>query len=156
MRVSAPSSPGRRAESSLLRPTLLGLLRLGWINQMSLADVEVRWHQKRIDLAFLAADEEAGAVAVELKVNSTGRAIDQAQLNRYLTPASWVATWAMPSPDILRRAQSRGVGLLLITERGAYPLVHPSSGELRTNLLTEHLRDRRRRVRDLLSTIRHG
>lgn len=156
MPASAPSAKRGRPEESLLRPTLLGLLRLGWVSQMSFADVEVRWHQKRIDLAFMGTEANAYPTAIELKVNSTGRAIDQASLNRYLTSASWVATWAMPSPAVLRRAQAKGVGILLVTERGAYPVLSPASGEPRTSALAEHLLNRRRRVRDLLSAIRHG
>lgn len=131
-------------------------MRLGWVNQMSLADVEVRWHQKRVDLAFASTSPAMGTVAIELKVNSTGRAIVQASLNRYLTSSSWVATWAMPSPTVLRRAESSGVGLLLVTERGIYPVLHPRAGEARTTALIDHLAERRRRVRDLLSTLRHA
>jgi hypothetical protein len=131
-------------------------MRLRWVNQMSLADVEVRWHQKRIDLAFVSPRPEFGTVAIELKVNSTGRAISQAALNRYLTSSSWVATWAMPSAGVLRRAETQGVGVLLVTERGVYPVLHPKPGEARTTALTDHLTERRRRVRDLLSAIRHG
>lgn len=143
-------------EQSLLRPTLLGFLRMGWLSQMSLADTEIGWHQKHIDLAFLSSRSEIGPVAIELKVNSTSRAIAQAGLNRYLTPSSWAATWTPPSPRVLGRAVAEGVGLLLVAERGVYPLVYPRVGEPYTTALADHLTERRRRVRDLLSYLRYG
>jgi len=129
---------------------------MGWVSQMSLADVEVAWHQKHIDLAFLSNRAEIGPVAIELKVNSTSRAIAQAVLNRYLTPSSWAATWTPPSPKILRGAVAEGVGVLLVADRGVYPLVYPRVGEPHTEALANHLIERRRRVRDLLSYLRYG
>lgn len=131
-------------------------MRLGWINQMSLADTEVRWHQKRIDLAFVSADRDLGTTAVELKVNSTSRAIAQARLNQYAATTSWVATWAMPSPSVLALATAQGIGVLLVTDRGAYPALHAATGEPATVSLTAHLSEQQRRVRDLLSALRHG
>jgi hypothetical protein len=123
---------------------------------MTRADTEIPWHQKRIDLAFLSPRAEVGAVAIELKVDDTARAIDQATLNRYLTPSSWVATWTGPSPKVLASAESAGVGVLLIAERGVYPLVYPRLGERRTDALIVHLNETPRRVRDLLSELRRG
>jgi hypothetical protein len=123
---------------------------------MSLADIEISWHQKHIDLAFMSSRSDVGPVAIELKVNSTSRAIAQAALNRYLTPSSWAATWAPPTPRILERAQAEGVGLFLVADRGLYPLVYPRMGEPHTAALAHHLVDRRKRVRDLLSYLRHG
>lgn len=131
-------------------------MRLGWVNQMSLADVEVGWHQKHIDLAFQSKDAAAGPVAIELKVNSTSRAIDQASLNRYLTPSSWVATWTPPTSKVLARAHNEGVGVLIVVEAGVYPVLYPRRGEPHTEALAEHLQEHKRRVRDLLSFLRHG
>ncbi len=146
----------RRAEQTLLRPTLLGLLRLRWLNQMSRADVEIPWHQKRVDLAFLSPRDAVGPVAIELKVDSTARAIEQAALNRFLTPASWVATWTPANERTRNTAQREGVGMLLVTDRGVYPVLYPRRGEARTTALHSHLISSGRRVRDLLSELRHG
>lgn len=152
----AKASRAKRPESSLLRPTLLGLLRLRWVSQMSLADTEVHWHGKRIDLAFSPVASGADPAAIELKVASTRRAIEQAALNRYLTPSSWVATWTPPTEPLIEHAGEEGVGLMLVSERGAYPLLYPRHGALHTNALAQHLCDQQRRVRDILSELRHG
>jgi hypothetical protein len=123
---------------------------------MVLADVEVPWHQKHVDLAFLSKQEGIGPVAIELKVNSTSRAIGQAALNRYLTPSSWVATAATPSRPVLKSAFSEGVGVMLVAERGVYPLLYPRVGRAHTDALIEHLHRRNCRVRDILSWLRNG
>lgn len=157
MRTSAASSaPPRRHEQSLLRPVLLGLLRLRWLSQMSLADTEVQWHGKRIDLAFIPRTAGADPVAIELKVDDTRRAIEQASLNRYLTPSSWVATWTPPSERLIQHAGDEQVGLFLVSERGLYPLLYPRRGQASTDKLAAHLVQERRRVRDILSELRHG
>lgn len=153
---AANPQPAHRPESSLLRPTLVGLLRLGWLHQMTLADTEIQWYGKRIDLALLPSGSEPVPIAVELKVRDTRRAIHQAALNRYLTPASWVATSSAPSPPLLDLAGAEGVGVLLVTDPGVYPLIHPRQGKAHTDELREHLEARRRRVRDILSGLRHG
>lgn len=139
------------SEESMLRPALLGLLRLGWVSQMTLADTEVPWYQKRVDLAYMDVRKSSLPVAIELKINSTSRAISQAALNRYLTPDSWAAIWTPPGTSILQKARQEGVGLLLVTESGLYPLVRPRAGEPLIDTLSEHLLKRGRRVRDLLS-----
>lgn len=141
-----------------MRPTLLGLLRLRWVSQMSLADTEVHWHGKRVDLAFaLRPGYEAGPVAaVELKVRDTRKAIQQAALNRFLTPSSWVATWTPPSAPLLQLAESEKVGIFLLAERGLYPVLFPARGEPLTDALQGALSERGRRVRDILSEIRYG
>jgi hypothetical protein len=123
---------------------------------MTPADVEIPWHQKRVDFGFLSPQPDVGPVAIELKVDSTGRAIDQAALNRYLTPSSWVATWTPPSQRVLGDARAEGVGVLLVADRGVYPLIYPRRGTAHTDALTEYLMQRRRRVRDLLSELRHA
>ena len=156
MSTSAESRRTRRPEHTLLRPTLLGLLRLRWLNQMSRADTEVPWRGKRIDLAFLSPQPEIGAVAIELKVDGTGRAITQAALNRYVTDSSWVATWTSPSRRLLDHAAVEGVGMLLIASRGVYPLLYPRRGAPHTDALSEYLSACPSRVRDLLSELRHG
>lgn len=150
------SAPPRRAEQTLLRPVLLGLLRLRWLSQMSLADTEVHWHGKRIDLAFIPQAVDADPVAIELKVGDTRRAIEQASLNRYLTPSSWVATWTPPSQPLIEHATKEEVGVFLVAERGVYPLLYPRRGEPHTEALSAHLVGAHRRVRDILSELRHG
>jgi hypothetical protein len=123
---------------------------------MSLADTEIPWYGKRVDLALLPLGTDVHPVAVELKVRDTRRAIDQAALNRYLTPTSWVATPSEPSPLLLEIAGAEGVGVLLVSDPGVYPLIHPTSGQPHTGELREHLEAKRRRVRDILSELRHG
>jgi hypothetical protein len=104
----------------------------------------------------VSTQPKLGIVAVELKVNSTSRAIGQAVLNQYVAPCSWVATWATPSSVIFQRAETQGVGILLVTDRGVYPALYPRVGQPRTAALGDHLMTRRRRARDLLSALRHG
>jgi hypothetical protein len=145
----------RPAEASLLRPTLLGLLRLGWLHQMSPAAAEVPWYQKRLDLAFVGVRPEIGAVAVELKVDDWRGAIEQARLNRLLTCQSWVALW-QATPPVVRWASTAGVGVLIITSRGVYPTQYPRAGTPISTALEGQIRSEGQRVRDLLSSLRHG
>jgi len=138
----------------MLRPTLLGLLRLHWCHQMSLADTEVHWHSKHVDLAFMSPREELGAVAIELKVDNTRRAIEQARLNRYLTAQSWAAVHTPPGPELRARAERYGVGLLLVLDDGVYPIAWPSARNVQSSVLADHLAGRQRRVRDILGALR--
>lgn len=137
-----------------MRPTLLGLLRLRWLNQMSLAGAEIVWHQKHIDLAFMSPQQSIGPVAIELKVDSPRRAIEQASLNRLLTPSSWVALGTVPTRRTIVEAETAGVGVLVVLDAGVYPLVFPIRIATRTDILAKALRDRAERVRDLLSRSR--
>ena len=148
------ATAARIPESVLMRPTLLGLLRHRWLNQMSLAGTEIRWHQKRIDLAFMSPRASIGPVAIELKVDSPRRAIKQASLNRLLTPSSWVALGTVPARRTIVEAERAGVGLLVVLDSGVYPLVFPTRIATRTDILAQGLRDRSERVRDLLSRSR--
>jgi hypothetical protein len=145
----------REAESSLLRPTLLGLLRLRWANQMTLADVEVPWHQKRIDLVFVSPEAAIGCVAIEFKIDNLASALRQAHLNRLVTPSSWIATPRVTELQE-KRAQKLGVGVLLVTAKGAYPLLYPMIARSRDGILREILSSRRRRLRDLLGETLHA
>jgi hypothetical protein len=145
----------RPAESSLLRPTLLGLLRLRWANQMTLADVEVPWHQKRIDLVFVSPEAEIGCVAIEFKIDNWASALRQAHLNRLLTPSSWIATPRVTELQE-KRARKLGVGVLFVTARGAYPLLYPTIAVGRKGILHEVVSSRRRRLRDLLGETLHA
>lgn len=130
-------------------------MRLKWLHQMTLADVEIGWHGKRVDLAYLSPNASVGPVAIELKVDSTKRAITQASLNRMMTPHSWVATYTPPSAVTRAQATKAGVGLLLVLDRGVYPIQAPGDGKARTSHLDDFLRTRGRRVRDLLGELRH-
>lgn len=145
----------RPLEVTLLRPTLLGLLRLGWANQMTIADTEVRWRQKRIDLAFLSPKVAVGCVAIELKIDNWASALRQAHLNRILTASSWIATPRVTELQE-RRAHNLGVGVLLVTGRGVYPLLYPRTGGDRQEVLVDALNSRHRRVRDLLGETLYG
>lgn len=146
----------RAPEATLLRPTLLGLLRLRWVTQMTLADTEVRWHQKRIDLAFVSSESEIGCVAVELKMDNWPSALRQAHLNRVLTPSSWVAMPTVTERQE-RRARRLGVGILLVTGSGVYPLLYPMRDTGRQQILIDEVRLRGRCIRDLLGeTLRAG
>lgn len=145
----------RPPELTLLRPTLLGLLRLGWANQMTIADTEVRWHQKRIDLAFISPQVAVGCVAIELKIDNWASVLRQAHLNQLLTTSSWIAT---PRVTALQEQRARylGVGVLLVTGRGVYPLLYPQTGNDRQHILVDALSTRRRRLRDLLGETLRG
>lgn len=155
--VKLGAETSRKAERTLLRPTIVGLLRLGWLNQMTLADTEIPWHQKRVDFGFISRSEDVRTVAIELKVDSTSRAIEQAELNRYLTPSSWVATWTLPRSSMLAKAERAGVGMMIVVEpRGVYPIAYPRVGRPYTTAFVDHLQVRRRRVRDVLSELRNA
>ena len=148
---------GRRnmpAESLLLRPTIHGLLRMRRINQMSLAGVELRWHQKRLDFAVLAGDQ---TVAVELKVDNWRRAVEQAYVNRWYADESWIGLWHLAiTPAAVAAAAEAGVGVLIVTRRTVYPLHRPPPApHLRAGTeLRELLRAGRTRVRDVLGEVR--
>ena len=139
----------RPPELTLLRPTLLGLLRLGWANQMTIADTEVRWHQKHIDLAFISPMSDIGCVTIELKMDNWASALRQVRVNQLLTASSWIAAPRVTELQE-RRARSLGVGVLLVTDRGVYPLLYPRMGHGRHDILIDALSTRGRRVRDLL------
>jgi hypothetical protein len=131
-------------------------MRLGWIHQMSPAAAELRWYQKRLDLALVSISPQIAPLAVELKVSDWGRAIEQARLNRLLTNQSWVALWRA-GPSVIRRARVAGVGVLIVTPRGVYPAQYPRLGTPATNTsLEEQIRAEGQRVRDLLSSVRLG
>lgn len=143
------------AESRLLLPVLRGLLRLRWARQMSPAALEVRWHQKRIDVAFL--DRESDFVAIELKVAKWKRAIDQAYVNRWVCDASWVALWhESVSNETYRYARGAQVGLLAVTANTVYPLIRPGEAPRSgtSTGLREEIRDAGSCVRDLLTHAR--
>lgn len=137
----------------MMQPVLRGLLRWRWASPMTPAAAEVRWYQKRVDLAFVSI--RVGAVAIELKVDDWSRAIEQARLNRLLTSQSWVALWHASSTRAVRSASHAGVGLLIVTDRGVYPALYPRVGGADGELLKRDVRVAGTRVRDLLSLTRH-
>lgn len=111
-------------EAAMLLPTLRGLIRLGWAQQMSPAALELPWHQKRIDIALLSS--ACGVIAVELKVSKWRKAIDQAYVNRWATDSSWVGVWhECITADSYKYAARAGVGMLAVTRDTVYPLVLP-------------------------------
>lgn len=151
--ASAPFAP---AEEALMRPLLHGLLRAGWVNQMSLAADEVPWHEKRIDLVMRSTGGRV--LAIELKVRDWGKAINQAYLNRWVADESWVAVWhSRFTPTAWDAARDSGVGVLVVTVDTAYELLRPASplasvssdGPIQATLV-----NRATRVRDLLGNRR--
>lgn len=109
------------AESALLLPVLRGVMRLGWAQQMTPAAVELKWHQKRIDLAVCSND--FGLISIELKVSKWRKAIDQAYVNRWASTYSWVGVWhECITRDTYSYARDAGVGLLAVTQHTVYPL----------------------------------
>jgi hypothetical protein len=135
-------------------PVLRAALRIGWASQMSLASTEIRWHQKRLDLGLVSGE---GLVVIELKVADWRRAVQQAHVNRWIAKSSWVALWhesaGRAAYDV---AADLGVGVLLVTERTAYPWLMPAPpvrpGEA-SPILSE-IETRGTRIRDLLSQAR--
>lgn len=153
-RLARPTCRSGPPEAALLRPTIRGLLRLGRVNQMSLAGTEMPWHQKRVDLAVMW---DRQTLAVELKVDNWRRAVEQAYINRWYADESWVGLWhAYLTPAAVRAASDAGVGVLVVTRGTIYPLQSPSRPP-RPNVggdLSETLRARGVRVRDLLGEVR--
>ena len=146
-------------EAALLLPVLRGVLRMEWASQMSKAEIEVRWHQKRLDLALLSGHERL--MAVELKVGDWRRAVDQAFVNRWAADSSWVALWHEKiTGAAYDAAQEAGVGLLIVTKRTVYPALLPEPpvrpGEV-TSVFESVMRGTTR-IRDLLGGARevHG
>jgi hypothetical protein len=135
-------------------PVLRATLRIGWASQMSPASTEIRWHQKRLDLALIGAE---GLVAIELKVTDWRRAIRQAHVNRWVAKESWVALWhEAANNSAFNAAGDLGVGLLVVTENTAYPWLMPEppvrpSAE---SPLRDLIATRGTRVRDLLTQAR--
>jgi hypothetical protein len=138
---------------------LRGVLRMQLASQMSKANIEVRWHQKRLDLALLSADESL--MVVELKVGDWRRAVDQAFVNRWAADSSWVALWhEKVTGAAYEAAQEAGVGLLIVTKRTVYPALRPDM-PVRPGEVTSVLDSVKRgttRMRDLLAGARevHG
>jgi hypothetical protein len=126
---------------------------------MSKADIEVRWHQKRLDLALLSGDDRL--MVVELKVGDWRRAVDQAFVNRWAADSSWVALWHERVTDAAYgAAQQAGVGLLIVTKRTVYPALRPDlpirPGEVTS--VFDSVKHGTTRIRDLLGGARkvHG
>lgn len=147
---------GRRSlpEGDLVTPTLRALLRLRLCNQMTPAALELAWHQKRIDMAFLAPG--TGLTAIEFKVAAWQRAIDQAFMNRWCSDASWVAVWHHHiSARTYAAAVEAGVGLLVVLRTTAYPLVAPAAPPpgASAERLAIGLQKRGTRLRDLLGRL---
>ena len=147
-------------EAALLLPVLRGVLRMDWgASQMSKADIEVRWHQKRLDLCVLPGDERLHVI--ELKVGDWRRAVDQAFVNRWAADSSWVALWhENVTGAAYGAAQDAGVGLLVVTKNTVYPALRPEApirpGEVTS--VFESVKRGRTRIRDLLGGARevHG
>lgn len=138
-------------EAALMLPVLRAALRIGWATQMSLASSEIPWHQKRLDLGFAL---ESGLVVVELKIADGRRAVRQAFVNRWVARSSWVALWHENiSPLTYELARGAGVGILIVTQRTAYPLLRPGPAMRADDEspVTEEIHRRGTRVRDLLS-----
>lgn len=151
---------GSPPEAALLLPVLLGVLRMDWgVSQMSKAGIEVRWHQKRLDLCVLPDDDLLHVV--ELKVGDWRRAVDQAYVNRWAADSSWIALWhEKVTGSAFEAARDAGVGLLIVTRRTVYPALRPEPpvrpGEV-TSVLESVVRGGTR-IRDLLAGARevHG
>jgi hypothetical protein len=143
------------AEAALLLPTLRGLVRLAWADQMTPAGLEIAWHQKRVDL--VVASSGTGVLAVELKVSKWRRAIDQAYVNRWAATSSWVALWhACITAKTYRYAQQAGVGVLAVTANTVYPVVRAESAatEHLAQSLAAGVEQGGRNIRDLLGQAR--
>jgi hypothetical protein len=144
----------------MLLPVLRGVLRMDWgASQMSKAAIEVRWHQKRLDLCVLPGDERLHVV--ELKVGDWRRAVDQAFVNRWAADSSWVALWHEKVTDATYAAAlDAGVGLLIVTKMTVYPALRPAPpvrpGEVTS--VSESVKRGTTRIRDLLGGARevHG
>lgn len=143
-------------EAALLLPVLRGVLRMDWgASQMSKAGIEVRWHQKRLDLCVLPGDERLHVI--ELKVGDWRRAVDQAFVNRWAADSSWVALWHEKLTGAAYEAvQEAGVGLLIVTRRTVYPSLRPAPpvrpGEVTS--VFESVKRGTTRIRDLLGGAR--
>ena len=138
------------AEAQLLQPTIRGLLRLGWCNQMSPAGMEVRWREKRLDLVVVRG---AHTIAVELKVDDWRRAVRQAYLNRWAVHESFVGIWhSRLTCKAWDHAHEAGVGILIVTPRTVYPLAASSESPPTADFedVLELVRSEAMRVRDLL------
>jgi hypothetical protein len=147
-------------EAAMLLPVLRGVLRMDLgASQMSKAGIEVRWHQKRLDLCVLPGDDRLHVI--ELKVGDWRRAVDQAFVNRWAADSSWVALWhEKVTGAAFEAARDAGVGLLIVTRRTMYPALRPEP-PVRPGEVTSVLESVKRgttRIRDLLAAARevHG
>jgi hypothetical protein len=141
-------------EGAMMLPVLRAALRIGWASQMSLASTEIRWHQKQLDLGLVSG---SGLFVVELKVADWRRAVRQAFVNRWIAEASWVALWHETTGEAAYNAAAEaGVGILVVTEKTAYPWllpappIHPNE----ESPITRAIQTRGTRVRDLLTGAR--
>ena len=147
-------SGGVPPEAAMMLPVLRAALRIGWASQMSAACAEIPWHQKRLDLGFIARDQ---LVVVELRVGDWRRAINQAFLNRWVAQASWVALWHdNATAAAYDAAVEAAVGILVVTRETAYPWLEPGPPARpdADSPIRQEISTRGTRIRDLLGGAR--
>lgn len=101
-----------KEELVLLTPLLKWLHSTRRIRQQSLLAFEVAWLGRRVDLVTLSASGRANSY--ELKLNNTGRALEQAIYNRAVFDRSYVVMASRPRAASLAVAEEHGVGVLVV------------------------------------------
>ncbi|MDO8184678.1 hypothetical protein Q5424_04935 [Conexibacter sp. JD483] len=109
---------------SALMPTLMRwLVATGRLRTRTLVAHEVPWLGRRVDLALLT--QRGMTTAFELKIGRLQRVLEQGAYNRSSFHRSWVVTGNRPKPDGIEWARELGLGLIVIQNDVAMPLVSP-------------------------------
>jgi hypothetical protein len=107
-----PRGAVRWGEARLLDPLLEWLRQTRRINADTRVAFELPWFGRRVDLATLTRTRRAAAY--ELKLDSLGRALEQASYNRLAFDRSYVVTGSVPRAENLALAAEQGIGLIVV------------------------------------------
>ncbi len=108
--------PKRPSEADLLQPLLAAIMARRWVGSRSIFVDELPWSGRRVDLVALTSRKKT--IAFELKLNATGRAIQQSSYNRLAFDRSYVVTTVQPTEVNITAAEDAGVGMIVLTSEG--------------------------------------
>ncbi len=111
-------------EAALVPTLMRWLVATGRVRAQTRVAREVPWLGRRVDLALLTGC--GTTTAFELKIGRLQRVLEQAVYNRASFHRSWVVTGNRPKKDGLRWARDLGLGLLVIQNDEAVPLLVPA------------------------------
>jgi hypothetical protein len=124
--------PKRPAEADLLQPLVAGIAARRWVGSRSIFVEELPWSGRRVDLVALTSTKKT--IAFELKLNATGRAIQQSSYNRLAFDLSYVVTAVQPTEASIKAAENVGVGVIVVTEEGISVVLQARASEVGTRL----------------------
>lgn len=120
--------PTRPVEADLLQPLVAGITARRWVGSRSIIVEELPWSGRRVDLAALTSTKKT--IAFELKLNATGRAIEQSSYNRLAFDLSYVVTAVQPTEASIKAAENVGVGVIVVTTAGISVVLEARASEV--------------------------